>query len=502
MQKNKHRWGSWSEWTWDDNRQSFYRARQDVDGNLDYQWEVTESQDNAAPRRRDRHPSDRRDQDYEDNIARQLTSTHLDDEEEAHSPQYTTTRASEAQYAQDKQQRAQKDRRSERPRRPERPGEPERPDRPGRGDPYDRPGQHERPRHSERPGHSERPDHSERPSNQSRKYRQADLAEAPGVSTELALVRSAEGGYSNAPYGDPPYGDAPYDAQGQYVQGYHQSSRADNYYPPREVDRQYEQERYEEEEFRAAQADSKKYHYLAGGREYDYEAGDDGAGPSTSAYEPYENEEEGRLTPKGRDKNQDVAEGFMKGLEELDPRYKIEHSGRFQPGDIFKVYWAEPAGHGKDSSTVTSKQQVKSKYGIFWVGFRRFIVIANDEGNCTCLPILTYSGKGGNKKGIKANKHGIVYQKGHKAHRLQNEPPLGLPPIAATMTVDGEKLAKASRVNYAKLVTIEHNTPVFFIGYISGDDFDLLVDGQNKIWAEKNVRRKQGHGHGHGQRRK
>lgn len=51
--------------------------------------------------------------------------------------------------------------------------------------------------------------------------------------------------------------------------------------------------------------------------------------------------------------------------------------------------------------------------------------------------------------------------------------------------MEGEKLAKESRVNYSKLVTIEHNIKVFFIGAVSPTDSDLVSDAVNKCWEEK-----------------
>ncbi|KAH8905278.1 hypothetical protein BR93DRAFT_929533 [Coniochaeta sp. PMI_546] len=55
-----------------------------------------------------------------------------------------------------------------------------------------------------------------------------------------------------------------------------------------------------------------------------------------------------------------------------------------------------------------------------------------------------------------------------------------------TITASGEKLAKESRVNYSKLVTIEHNTKLFFIGHIADKDFvDIVMEAVDKCWSEK-----------------
>ncbi|KAK3359358.1 hypothetical protein B0T25DRAFT_95783 [Lasiosphaeria hispida] len=119
----------------------------------------------------------------------------------------------------------------------------------------------------------------------------------------------------------------------------------------------------------------------------------------------------------------------------------------------------------------------------FYVGFRRFIVVANDEGNCTCVPILTYERRGCTKKGVKPQKHGIVYSEGARPSPMRNEPSMGFPPVRLRNDDLTERLAKESRVNYAKLVTIEHNVKVFFIGSIV--DFDIVNEAVDKCWYLK-----------------
>ncbi|KAM3513214.1 hypothetical protein MY11210_003156 [Beauveria gryllotalpidicola] len=118
---------------------------------------------------------------------------------------------------------------------------------------------------------------------------------------------------------------------------------------------------------------------------------------------------------------------------ELDPRYRIEHSTRFQPGEIFKVHW----------------------------------------------PILTYGGKACKKSGVKPEKHGIVYERGQKSKKLDGEPPLGFSPVRVEMTEEGEKISRESRVNYSKLVTVEHNVKVFFIGHVYASDWQMVGDAVN-----------------------
>ncbi|UKZ69925.1 uncharacterized protein TrAtP1_010930 [Trichoderma atroviride] len=213
---------------------------------------------------------------------------------------------------------------------------------------------------------------------------------------------------------------------------------------------------------------------------------------SSTAYAPYdEEEEEGPPTPRAQSSAGSyhiAATALEEPPEELDPRYQVEPSVRFQPGEIFKVHWSEPQGASSDGApSVSGKHEIQNRFGTkFFVGFRRFIVIANDQGHCTCVPILTYGGKGCKKKGVKADKHGIIYERNGKARLLDKEPKLGFPPVRVDMKQEGEKLSKESRVNYSKLVTVEHNVKVFFIGSIVYNDWELVSDAVNHCWNKKN----------------
>lgn len=94
--------------------------------------------------------------------------------------------------------------------------------------------------------------------------------------------------------------------------------------------------------------------------------------------------------------------------------------------------------------------------------------------------------QGCKKKGVKPNKHGIIYDSHSKSKPLEGEPKLGFKPIRLEIRAAGEKLARESRVNYSKLVTVEHNVKVFFIGSINARDFDDIVpNAVDKCWQDK-----------------
>lgn len=110
--------------------------------------------------------------------------------------------------------------------------------------------------------------------------------------------------------------------------------------------------------------------------------------------------------------------------------------------------------------------------------------------------IYTYIGKGCRKSGVKADRHGVVYAEHSKPWVHRDEPKLGFAPIRMQIEVSGETLAKESRVNYSKLVSLEHNVRVFIIGRISPDDFPVVADAVNECWSRKT------HTRGNGRRAK
>ncbi|KAK9442443.1 hypothetical protein VB005_03503 [Metarhizium brunneum] len=218
-----------------------------------------------------------------------------------------------------------------------------------------------------------------------------------------------------------------------------------------------------------------------------YGMGPAAAGPSDLNYsvssETYEQEDDGASTPRNH-----IAAETGDELETIDPRYRVEHSNKFDPGAIFKVLWSEPKGStdGLKHPSVSGKQEIQNKYGAkFHVGFRRFIVIANDHGHCTCVPILTYGGRGCKKSGVKPNKHGIVYEAGQRPRQVEGEPRLGFQAVQVHLTEDGERLSRESRVNYSKLVTIEHNVSVFFIGSVAQNSWQIVEEAVNQCWDQK-----------------
>ncbi|KAI1300030.1 hypothetical protein F5Y03DRAFT_364814 [Xylaria venustula] len=173
-------------------------------------------------------------------------------------------------------------------------------------------------------------------------------------------------------------------------------------------------------------------------------------------------------------------------VEPFDARFCVEPSRKFQPGEVFKVLWTEPAGRTPEDEPISDIEASGGAGGQFYVGYRRFIVVSTDESHhSTCVPILTYDKRGCGKKGIRPSKHGIAYLTGRKPRLLKNEAKLGFEPVPVKMYAENETLAKESRINYSKLITIEHNVKVFFIGHVLYPYFDIVRHAVDECWAKK-----------------
>jgi hypothetical protein len=82
--------------------------------------------------------------------------------------------------------------------------------------------------------------------------------------------------------------------------------------------------------------------------------------------------------------------------------------------------------------------------------------------------IFTYNQQGVLKPGVHAEHHAVIYT-GKEPELLAGEREKGLTRQSIKMSYKDprHKLDKMSRLNYAKLYTIEHNVKVWFIGHIS-----------------------------------
>ncbi|KAG4435066.1 hypothetical protein IFR05_009456 [Cadophora sp. M221] len=173
--------------------------------------------------------------------------------------------------------------------------------------------------------------------------------------------------------------------------------------------------------------------------------------------------------------------------ETLNPEFQVHHSRYFRPGQVFKVLWAEPEGNKASSSaTAVTSYTVETRFEgeNVYTSIRRFVIVAADNGHCQCLPILTYGGYATLKNGVKADSHAIVHMGNPAPAPLPGEL-LSLQPIKLKAKTPRDKLEPASRINYAKIYTVEHNVKVLFIGEVSRSSERTFMTDFDQVWDKK-----------------
>lgn len=102
-------------------------------------------------------------------------------------------------------------------------------------------------------------------------------------------------------------------------------------------------------------------------------------------------------------------------------------------------------------------------------------------------PILTYRRQGTKKSGVIPEHHAIIFTE-TKSQNLKKPPreakdetPLRNRPICVEPIGHREELQPTSRLNYAKMYTVEHNVKVSFIGKIHDFSFKELKATYKRI---------------------
>jgi len=97
---------------------------------------------------------------------------------------------------------------------------------------------------------------------------------------------------------------------------------------------------------------------------------------------------------------------------------------------------------------------------------------------------LTYKGRGTSKPGIDASSHAIVYMSNSQPGRLDVETEMTKESICVDPATADQKLNPLSRVNFAKIYTVEHNVKVLPVGTVAKKSMHHLR-GYFKIEFEK-----------------
>ncbi|KAF2854400.1 hypothetical protein T440DRAFT_465367 [Plenodomus tracheiphilus IPT5] len=104
----------------------------------------------------------------------------------------------------------------------------------------------------------------------------------------------------------------------------------------------------------------------------------------------------------------------------------------------------------------------------------RFIVIRTKRTHCLCLRISTYSGQATTKPGIAAADHVPVVPVGEYPvnHPSGEQPMEGF--VSVKVEANDVTISPMSRINFAKIYTIEHNIRVRNIGRVDKSSMGRL----------------------------
>ncbi|KAF2251135.1 hypothetical protein BU26DRAFT_276633 [Trematosphaeria pertusa] len=149
-------------------------------------------------------------------------------------------------------------------------------------------------------------------------------------------------------------------------------------------------------------------------------------------------------------------------IGELHSEYEIIEKPRtfFKKGRVFMVVWPEPGG-----------EAVKDQLGPpVFMKARRFVVIRPKATHCVCLPINTYQGQATTKPGVVAQDHAAVVMLGEEPKLHPEEKQLTKEPMFITLENKSTgPIDPMSRINFAKVYTVEYNVKVRNIGRIVSD---------------------------------
>ncbi|KAK5146958.1 hypothetical protein LTR32_001528 [Rachicladosporium monterosium] len=169
----------------------------------------------------------------------------------------------------------------------------------------------------------------------------------------------------------------------------------------------------------------------------------------------------------------------------------------FVVGRAFSILWSEPAGESSTEVTSMVSNDVAPNHSPFTTGrygtrvyskVRRFVVVRAGAAYCTALPILTYGGMGVAKPGVVKSEHAIIYS-GHQplATRPEELPrrgelPMQAQPIRLVLDERPKRLDPMSRINCARVHTIEHNVKVKPLGMVHPASLEALTTQFFAVW--------------------
>src|SRR4051812_17878112 len=92
---------------------------------------------------------------------------------------------------------------------------------------------------------------------------------------------------------------------------------------------------------------------------------------------------------------------------------------------------------------------------------------------------MTYGGQGTKKRGVHPSHHAVIYTDQPKFLGGEDPARAMKQPVKVIPDRPQHKLDSASRLNYAKVYTVEHNVKVWFIGRLAKESGVHVAAGYN-----------------------
>lgn len=160
--------------------------------------------------------------------------------------------------------------------------------------------------------------------------------------------------------------------------------------------------------------------------------------------------------------------------DELNPNFRVHPRDEFAWGRVFEILSTEliEASNEYDPVLGSELQEEQWSSGKHGGGSRRFIIIRQRKGHCVCLAIDTYGGLGTTKAGITGD-HAIAFTEMPVKFDDEDDSFFSRP-IRIVSYDPQHRLHVASRLNYTRLYSVEHNVKVWFIGSVHPDSEEEL----------------------------
>jgi hypothetical protein len=138
----------------------------------------------------------------------------------------------------------------------------------------------------------------------------------------------------------------------------------------------------------------------------------------------------------------------------------------FKKGRIFMTLWAAPRGISRSEEHSTGPEQA-------FIEIARFVVVKPKSSHSLCLRISTYGGQATTKAGVNPAEHAPIILDGgtvepHTAETIVND--------ALEIKIEGDDVSvdPMSRINFAKIYTVEHNIKVRNVGRMKATSLPKL----------------------------